>query len=140
MINLSIQDPIIPDTVPTNVYVLKVLSYHGDGDQDETTELSFRATAVKMEKLHMYLDILEAYIKAGKPHMITTEEWAEFIKQAKIDTSSVPYIEDCVSEMLAWDVTNDGQYLTTFQGYNLVFFDFNGVQRNVQVEHTDGSN
>lgn len=140
MITLKINNPILPEDLPTNVYELEVHSEHGDADQNEYTHHRFAPNAEEMTQLYMCLEIFEAYEKAGKPYIITTAEWTNFIDENTIDTSSVKYIEDWISGLLAWDVTNGGQYLTTYQGYDLVFYDVHGVKRSVTVEHTDGTN
>ena len=140
MINLSIQDPLIPVAALTNIYELEVHSEHGDGDKSEYTIHHFAPNAHDMGQLHTMLEILEAYEKAGSPYAITTTDWCEFIDSQNIDVDHVKYIEDCISELLAWDVTNNGQYLTTYQGYSLVFYDVNGLKRPVTVEHTNGTN
>lgn len=139
MIRLTIEDPIVPEALPKNVYVLNVQSYHGDGDYDEETQHTFEPKAEQMEKLHLFLEIFEAYIAAGQPYAITRKDWVKFINEQNIDTSSVTYIEDWISELLAWDMTNDGQYLTTFRGYDLWFYDVNGLKRPVTVERTNGN-
>lgn len=140
MIKLEIQNPVLPEETPTNVYELVVDSYHGDADHDERTWHRFAPNAAEMEQLYMTLEILEAYEKAGRPYVITTGAWDNFIHFAGIDTSSVKYIADWISELLAWDITSNGDYLTTYSGYDLVFYDVHGVKRNVAVEHTDGIN
>lgn len=140
MIKLAIQAPMIPEKLPRSLYELEVYSEHGDADHNETTSHRYAPNENDMVSLHMALEILEAYEKAGKPYMITQKEWVEFINSKGIDTSTEKYIEDWISEILAWDMTNDGQYLTTYQGYDLWFYDVNGLKRPVTVEHTDGSN
>lgn len=140
MISLTIESPVLPEKTPTNIYELNVYSYHGDADHDEHTVHHFQPKEADMVKLHLFLEILEAYEKAGKPYAITRREWVRFIESKQIDYSAVEFIEDWISELLAWDMTNDGQFLTTYQGYDLMFYDVHGVKRNVTVEHTDGIN
>lgn len=139
MIKLTIQQPVIPAETPTNIYELEVHSYHGDGDHDEYTHHRFAPNAEEMERLHMILEILEAYETAGQPYAITKREWVTFIEERGIDTSSVEFIGDWISELLAWDMTNNGQFLTTYSGYSLAFYDVHGVQRCVDVECTNGN-
>lgn len=141
MIQLHIQDPMLPEKTITNTYELIVHSYHGDADHDEYNSTYYKACAKDMEQLHMALEICEAYEAAGRPYAITKRDWIKFIEASGVDTSSETYIEDWVSEsLLAWDMTNNGQFLTTYSGYDLVFHDVNGLKRPVHVEHTDGTN
>lgn len=134
MLKLAIQAPIIQEDRPTSIYHLEVHSEHGDADHSEYTVHWFKPNAEDMTKLYMILEIFEAYKDAGRPYFIMQKEWVNLINDRGIDVSSVEYIEDWISELLAWDMTTNGQYLTTFQGYSLTFYDVNGLKRPVTVE------
>lgn len=134
MFKLSIKDPIVVPDVPRNMYMLHVHSYHGDGDLNEEQTYKFESNAVHMEKLHALIGIFQAYKDAGQPYAITTTDWEQFIQSSNVDVSSLgEYPIDWVTGLLAWDCTNGGQYLTTFEDYRITFFDFNGIEREVEV-------
>lgn len=140
MITLSIDQPIVLPNVLTNVYELTVRSYHGDADKDEESVLHFKANAKDMEQLHVTLEILEAYNAAHRPNIITPGEWEVFIQAQGIDTECIQYITDWMSDLLAWDITSNGDYLTTFDGYTLAFYDHHSLKRYVTVGYTHGTN
>jgi hypothetical protein len=122
------------------MYELTVRSYHGDADKEEESVLQFKPNAKDMEQLHVTLEILEAYQAAHRPYIITTGDWEQFIHEQGINTECIQYISDWMADILAWDVTSNGDYLTTFDGYTLAFYDVHGVKRYVTVGYTNGTN
>lgn len=134
MFNLSIKEPIVTPEAPRNVYMLHVHSHHGDGDLDEEQTYKFEPSSEHMQRLHALVDVFEAYKAAGKPYAITGNGWEEFIRASNVSVGALgDHPIDWVTGLLGWDITTNGQFLTTFQDYKVTFFDFNGIEHRVEV-------
>lgn len=144
MISLTIQAPLIPEALPTNVYELTVISWHCDGNLKEETVTRYKPVSDDMERLLCTLEIIEAYKAEEEPFVTTRKEWEAFIYGTCIDIGPITNKADLgdwvTNTLVGYDILSDGDYLTTFDGYSLVFYDVNGLVRPVTVERTDGNN
>ena len=135
-ITLKIGDP-VGEKNPTDVFELEVEYMSGDADAYETETFKFKSLDDKEDGLFTLsnaLAILRAYEEAS------TTKWNDL---CGIDPSDLPDILGIDAKIIneansagffPGDVTCDHQVMAMFDGYELFYFDINGIKHDVTIE------
>ena len=124
-INLRIGERVQMPNVPIDKYQLVVRNMHGDADQYTTEVRNYSKKDIKLLKFTLFLfKNLEG---------IYCDDYDGVIQEHNelFDELDGHDLTDYLYDLMDRDVTSDGQYWCSIDGYRLYYYDNDGIKYNV---------
>ena len=130
-----IDKAIIPEENPRNIYRLHVVGMSGDADHYETNIRDFKNIDDMLPTFRMMIRAMQTYrLYDEKALDMAIEMEGEKLPDPECDYQ--PYALDVYSELVGYDVTNDGQTRCKPDEMYITWFNDFGVEHKISIVST----